>query len=103
MSDDGYSQNNELWLDIDGVRCQAVRLTIPMKYLGKSYAAGDWIVEGSGVCKFYTHEHFAQVHGPAANLAGHHIYSIGFGTPDDPRNVVPTSPDDKQRGDNAKS
>ena len=85
-------QTGDCRLTIDGLEYTAYRAVMTIKMSGETVPAGSWIVEGHGRYRVMTHEHFCQEYGRAMLQAGHPVYSVGFGTPDDPRNAVPIDP-----------
>jgi len=82
----------DLFVTVEGRRCRAWRATLPIRSFGKDIAVGDWVVEDRFKEMVMPHEAFAHTFGKELTEQGFPIYSVGFGTPSDPRNTVPSSP-----------
>lgn len=71
-----------------GVTVDAFRATMPMQYGGELIKTGQWVLTSRLGYKVMCHEEFAQRYGKQLEGMGVLIPSLGFGTPDDPRNSV---------------
>lgn len=83
----------------NGLTYTASRSQLPIRIGRDSVGGGDWLIEGNGCWKSMNHEEFVQKFGKQLAEQGTFLYGLGFGTPDDPRNAVPTRPDLKLKGE----